>query len=414
MKQKNSVLFHVTEFGQRVSKSVMDLIGIISKPRLKVALISYHYQKPTISGVGIHVQNLAKYLTKHNCNVHVFCSGEEDAIYKEGNVIVHTIGRIHIPLEDEFSRKRLIYDIFESEIVKEITRENSRKRFDIIHTHGTLTKSAFIIKKVYGIKWVHTFHSIEKLRVKKLSDEEKHFADLISWIERTVNHCDGAIFVSKELMDECVKHYRMKSKIMIPNGIDLELFSYYPITKKNVLFVGRFSKEKGVGILPELITNVMSVKDATFTIVSPHREKLEGEGELSKIKKLIDKQKKLFEERLTVIERLNEQEFIGKLYRECQVYIQPSKYESFGLCILEAMATGRPVVAFKVGGIPEVIGNAGFAVKDKKELIYKVKELLNDKKQSIIVGRKASQRAKGFDWNVIAKKTIKYYEEVGK
>ena len=406
-----SYLLSLLETGENISKGVINLIDAVSKPKLKVALISYYYQKPTISGVGIHVQNLAKYLVKHNCEVHIFCHGNEDGFYKDNGAIIHTIGKILTSVSDNFSKKRLEYDIFESEVVKEIIRENSRKKFDIIHTHGALTKAAFIIRKVYNIKWVHTFHAIEKLRVKKLSNEERQFEDLISWIEHTVNYCDGAIFVSNDLLKEGEKTYKLKSKVIIPNGVDLQLFDYYPITKKNVLFIGRFSKDKGINILPKLIPSIMSVKDATFTAVCPYGA---VDGELKEIRESIQKMQDKYGERLKIIDKPQDQQILKELYHNCQVYIQPSKYESFGLCILEAMATGRPVVAFKVGGIPEVIGDSGFVLINREGFIYKVKGLLENIKECVRMGKKANKRAKNFDWNLIAQKTIKYYEEVSK
>ncbi|MFH1211112.1 MAG: glycosyltransferase family 4 protein [archaeon] len=406
-----SYLSSLLGIAESISAGTLKLLDAISKPKLKIALISYYYQKPTISGVGIHVQNLAKYLVKYNCEVHIFCHGDEDSFYKDNGVIIHTIGKILTSVSDTSSKKRLEYDIFESEVVKEIIRENSRRRFDIIHTHGALTKAAFILRKVYNIKWIHTFHAIERLRIKKLSNEEKQFEDLISWIEHTVNYCDGSIFVSNDLLKEGAKTYNLKSKIIILNGVDLQLFDYYPITKKNVLFIGRFSKDKGIDILSELIPKIMSVKDATFTLVCPGSP---VHGELKEIRESIQKMQDKYGERLKIIDKPQDQQILKDLYRNCQVYIQPSKYESFGLCILEAMATGRPVVAFKVGGIPEVIGDSGFALTNIEGFIYKVKELLENKKECIMIGKKANKRAKNFDWNLIVQKTIKYYEAVKK
>lgn len=52
------------KIGESISKGVLNLIDAISKPKLKIALISYYYQKPTKAGVAIHVQNLAKHLVK--------------------------------------------------------------------------------------------------------------------------------------------------------------------------------------------------------------------------------------------------------------------------------------------------------------------------------------------------------------
>ena len=404
-------LSNLTEISKKISKGCISIIDSISKQKLKVALISYYYQKPIVSGVGVHVLNLAKYLVKHNCEVHIFCHGDTDNYYKENGAYVHVIGRVLTPVDDSFSKKRLEYDIFESDVIKELIRENLKRKFDIIHTHGALTKAAFIIKKVYKMKWIHTFHAIEKLRVKDLSKEEKDFEDLISWIEHTTNYCDGAIFVSKDLSFTGKKQYVLNSTKIIPNGVDFELFKYSQITQKNVLFIGRFSKDKGIELLPEFIEQIMMIKDATFTAVCPYNA---GVGELKKIRDSITKLEKRYPKRLRIITTPQDQANLIKLYQECQVYIQPSKYESFGLCILEAMAIGRPVVAFNVGGIPEVIADAGFIMNNKKEFIYKVKQLLENKGKCIKTGKNANKRAQNFDWDIIAKKTIQYYKEVKK
>jgi len=176
-----------------------------------------------------------------------------------------------------------------------------------------------------------------------------------------------------------------------------------------VLFIGRFSKDKGIDLLPELIKQVMTIKDASFTAVCPYTF---IDGERKEIRSTITELEEKYGVRLKVITSPKNQESLIELYKKCQVYIQPSKYESFGLCILEAMAIGRPVIAFRVGGIPEVIGDSGFVVTNKDAFIYKLDELLNNRDECIRIGKKAHQKAKEFDWDLIAKKTIKYYEEL--
>jgi glycosyltransferase involved in cell wall biosynthesis len=404
-------LSNLTDVCAKISKGCITLLDALSKPKLKVAIISYYYQKPTISGVGIHVQNLAKHLVKHDCEVHIFCHGDTETYYKENGAYVHVIGKILAPVTGSFSKKRLEYDVFESEVIRELIRENLRKKFGVIHTHGALTKAAFILKKVYRFKWIHTFHAIEKSRANKLSTEEKQFEDLVSWIEHTTNYCDGAIFVSKALLREAKKHYTLKSAIIIPNGVDFEFFNYQSITKKNVLFIGRFSKEKGIELLPDLIENIMKIKDTTFTAVSPANF-VSLDGEIKEIRLSLSRQVKKYKGRLKIIDTIQSQDLLKNLYKESQVYIQPSTYESFGLCILEAMSSGRPVVAFKVGGIPEVIGDSGFLVNNKKGFIHKVCHLLENKGECVRIGKKANERAKKFDWDLITKKTIEYYKEV--
>ncbi len=395
-------------FWQKLFKSLLTLSEIIEKPRLKVALISYHYQNPTISGVGIHARNLAKYISKNGCEVHVFCSSEEEGRYKEDGVIVHGIQKTLAPIEGSISRKRIEYDIFESEVVKACIRENLRRKIDIIHTQGLLTKAAFTVKKVCHIKWVHTFHAIERFRTNELTEEEKHFQDLNLWEESAVNFCDGAIFVSKALMKEG-KHYKIMSKRIIPNGVDIEVFRNSPIKESNILFIGRFSLEKGIDALPSMMENAMRFKDATFTIVCPYRYM---PSDLKKIRSVLKRLEQKFKGRVQIIETAQPQEKLKELYQDCQIYIQPSKYESFGLCILEAMAVGRPVIAFNVGGIPEVIGDCGILVNNKKDFIFNMEELLRDKEKCVKLGQMASNRAKKFNWSIISKQTINYYKEI--
>ena len=113
----SSKLLKFSEFSQKISTACLRMIDSLSKPKLKVAIISYYYQKPTKAGVAIHVQNLAKHLVKHNCEVHVFCHGDTNDYYKENGAHIHVVGRILTPTVNSFSKKRLEYVIFESEVI---------------------------------------------------------------------------------------------------------------------------------------------------------------------------------------------------------------------------------------------------------------------------------------------------------
>ena len=322
---------------------------------------------------------------------------------------MHNIGRTLPNVNGSTSKKRLKYFMFESEVVKAVIRENTKREFDIIHTHGSLTKAAFILKKICGLKWIHTFHAIERNRVKKLSKEEKHFEDLITWGESTVNFCDGAIYVSNSINIQGRKLYQIKNNIIIPNGVDTQLFKYSPIMIKNVLFIGRFSKEKGIKLFPDIIEKVMNIEEATITLLTPYNVLPK---DMEKIHYKIHLYEKKYKNRIKIITKAIDQDSIADLYKNFQVYIQPSKYESFGLCIIEAMATGRPVVAFRVGGIPKLIGVCGFVVNDKGSFLTKIEELLNNRDLCQKIGEKARARAENFKWDIIANKTIDFYKVI--
>lgn len=83
-----------------------------------------------------------------------------------------------------------------------------------------------------------------------------------------------------------------------------------------------------------------------------------------------------------------------KLYQETGIYVFPSLYETFGLTMAEALASGLPTIASNAGAIPEVIGSAGilFNPKNEKELAEKIRSLLNNPKKAKELGLKARKR----------------------
>ncbi|MFH0961102.1 MAG: glycosyltransferase [archaeon] len=136
----------------------------------------------------MHVRNLARALAARDCEVHVFCGSSGHGSYREGGVTVHKIKSRRPNVRGEFSQMWLEYYLFESEVVRALIGENAKRPFDILHTHGFLTGAAFIVRTACGTKWIHTFHAVERSRVRKLSREEESFTSLISWLEDTVRH----------------------------------------------------------------------------------------------------------------------------------------------------------------------------------------------------------------------------------
>jgi len=98
------------------------------------------------------------------------------------------------------------------------------------------------------------------------------------------------------------------------------------------------------------------------------------------------------------------------LYKNAAAFVFPSRYEGFGLPVLEAMMAGSPVVTYDNSSIPEVAGEATALVKDGTSLAPAVNELLkspNLRKQMVVAGKK--QAAK-FTWDKTARATLKVLE----
>ena len=235
--------------------------SLVKKP-FKVGMVANHYpEKQTFnSGVAAHPYYLSRELAKLGCDIHVFCVGDKN--YKKteylegGRLVIHRIkSGPTLDIGDAIIKKYMSDFIFDNKIIESITNENSKEKFDIIHSHGGLTGGMLIAKYFNNVKWVNTLHSLEKNRIKFMSKEQKKYYQIFRWVESTVKYADALITVSNRIKLELMQNYPVKSEKIyyIPNGVDLELFNENQefSEDKRILYVGRFSPEKGINFIQE-------------------------------------------------------------------------------------------------------------------------------------------------------------------
>ncbi|MCK4339390.1 MAG: glycosyltransferase, partial [Candidatus Cloacimonetes bacterium] len=238
-----------------------------------------------------------------------------------------------------------------------------------------------------------------------------------SWVEKlAIESADRVIAVSNMMKNDILKFFDIPSKKIkvIYNGIDLNKWKEtktdftlkeYGIKDEYVLFVGRTTKQKGMIYLIEAAKDINA--NVVFCTSAPDTKEVEDE---------IRKKLKGTKNTLWINKLLKEEQYI-ELYSNASVFACPSIYEPFGIINLEAMACKTPVVANAVGGIKEVVvdGKTGFFVEpaNPKQLAEKMNLLLKDKKLAKIFGENGRKRAeKYFDWKIIARQTMKLYEEI--
>lgn len=100
-------------------------------------------------------------------------------------------------------------------------------------------------------------------------------------------------------------------------------------------------------------------------------------------------------------------------YKAIDLYLVTSREEGGPKAVLEALATGIPMISTKVGMAPEIIknGSNGFLVDidDVKAITDKAEDLINDKEQRCLIGNNAAKSVQSYDWAVIA---CRYYNEI--
>lgn len=204
--------------------------------------------------------------------------------------------------------------------------------------------------------------------------------------------CDKVIcisdYVRRQLLGRGVRDELLK---VIYNGIDLQS----PSREEEgfALFIGRLVQTKGLDVLADAMKGVEG--ELKICGRGPYSNVLEGAENIELLGFVPEEEK-------------------NRLLRKCKFLVLPSKRESFGIVLLEAMAFGKPVVASRVGGIPEVVGDAGILVSPNvsEELKSAINTLLSDDGLRLELGKKARKRANLFSWDKISSQVEDVYREI--
>ncbi|MCD6572954.1 MAG: glycosyltransferase family 4 protein [Thermoplasmata archaeon] len=263
----------------------------------------------------------------------------------------------------------------------------------------------------FHYRWAPSYtHAINKINAPKIFTFHNDFGEGVG-IERIASYVNDAIFkiflqkfdkiicISNYIKNRLAKYGIKKEKLItIYNGIDAN--GEWHEKENYMLFVGRLVRTKGIDLL------IQALKIAGKNI----EVRVAGKGPM------MEKWKKMaarYEVNIKFLGWVDEYKKI-ELMKKSRAFILPSLYESFGIVLLEAMKYGCPIIARGVGGIPEVVGDAGILVDGVEEMAEAIKKLHRDDSIVKKLGMEGLKRAKNFNWEKITKKTMEVYEEVVK
>ncbi|QHN02312.1 glycogen synthase [Granulicella sp. WH15] len=399
---------------------------------MRIGLMTREYPPQVYGGAGVHVEYLSRELAK-KIEVEVHCWGTQES--DAGNL--HVRG-LEPPPEISGDTKEKFKAAVDA-LALNLSQMKELGRIDLVHTHTWYVSMAgFLAKKLYGVPFVLTTHSLEPLRAWKAEQLGSGYA-MSSWMERTaILDADAVIAVSNGTKADVLKAYPEvdPAKVhVIYNGIDLDQYRQTDATdalvkygidpaKPYVLFVGRITRQKGVTHLVEAIqylpagTQVVLCAGAADTpeIAVEMREKVAAARRQNP--------------NIFWIEDMVTKADAIELYSHCAVFCCPSVYEPFGIINLEAMACKAPVVASATGGILEVVveGETGYLVpweadpvttfpadpaRFAKDLAGPIAALLADPELAKKMGEAGRKRVEEkFGWGAIADQTIALYQKL--
>ncbi|MCH2171287.1 glycosyltransferase family 4 protein [Myxococcota bacterium] len=230
--------------------------------------------------------------------------------------------------------------------------------------------------------------------------------------KRLFQRMDGRIAVSPEA-ERSISHYFPAHYEIIPNGVDVARFhpdlpSTAPLDdgRPNVLFVGRPDPRKGLPLLLEAFLSVrQKIPGARLVVVGVSKHQLTGRlGQLAQ--RLGDD--------LLLAGYVSAGE-LPRYYSGCQVFCSPATgQESQGIVLLEAMAAGRPALAFSIPGYRDVVshGRDGWLIDEigSTSLAENLCELLADANLREQLGQAGRKKALSFAWPAVAERIEKELE----
>ncbi|HUN84499.1 MAG TPA: glycogen synthase [Terracidiphilus sp.] len=399
---------------------------------MRVGLFTREYPPQVYGGAGVHVDYLSRELARH-IQVEVHCWGPQHS--DQDNL--HVRGAEPWP-EISTGTQAKFKGALEA-LSLNLTQIKALENIDVVHTHTWYVSMAgYLAKKLYGMPFVLTTHSLEPLRAWKSEQLGSGYA-MSSWMERTaILDADAIIAVSAGTRTDILRAYPEVDPTrvhVIYNGIDLAEYQKTSDTQAltdygvdpgvpYVLFVGRITRQKGVTHLVDAIRYLPPETQVVLCAGAPDTPEIAAE-----LREKVEVARRNHPRIVWIEKMVTKQETI-QLYSHARVFCCPSVYEPFGIINLEAMACRAPVVASATGGIKEVVvdSDTGYLVpfdQDPvtsfpthpdvfaRDLAARIAELLNDPEKCRRFGDAGRSRVeKIFSWTAIAQQTIDLYQNL--
>lgn len=352
---------------------------------------------PFQGGGQVHVRGVIKRLKKnHNCELIIFHGFS-------ANIMVRTLWSLYVILQ--------------------LIISHLKEPFDLLHAHGqSAGLSAIIISLLLGVPVVQTIHGshlidiINTPKLRKMNQFKgilfKLKAFLEKWLLTQVRYT-AQITVSKNFL----RYPNVNQKIyVIPNGIDPADFKEkrYKVKNKfhhkqiNLLFVGRLDRMKGISFLVEALAKVKS-QLPTFKL------RIVGEGrEKDNLERLVNKRS--LKDNICFTGKLTGKWLLEE-YQRADLFVLPSLAEGQPIVLLEAWATGLPVLVTSVGHNQFMVKEniTGFLTKpgDATDLVETLRRAFKVIREWPKIGKRGQELVfKEYTWDRTARAVYGVYKDV--
>jgi len=378
------------------------------------------------------VYQIAKYTAEKGHDVTVLERKWEDLDYKE-EINGIKFERFDLKICSNVSNKEIVYEqikkpsgalrLIMDRVLFAVKANNYLKKndFDIVHVHLPFAANVLInLNRKIREKMVYTAHiGEEKKRFKLNSGKEMplllRFFSPDMYLMKRVRK---SVVLNEPLKEKLIEKGIEEGKLeVIPNGVNVDDFNLskekieivkekYGLNETTVMFSGTVTPRKGVEYL---VKAAEILRDVLFLIVGNTNLDREYANKVMEYAK-----QRNLKVRFTGFVPYED---LKALYSACDIFVLPSFGEGDPIALKEALASGKPLIGTKVGGIPAQIkdGWNGFLVEpgNEKQLAEKIRYLIDNPEERERMGKNSRKLAREeFDWKKIARRYLKVYEEV--
>jgi phosphatidyl-myo-inositol alpha-mannosyltransferase len=356
----------------------------------------YTWEVP--GGVREHVSGLAEALIELGHEVSVIAPADDDAVLPS---YVVPAGRA-VPVPYNGSVARLSFGFLSAGRVRRWLKEGG---FDVLHVHEPAAPSLSLLAC-----WVADGPIVATMHAAMPRSRALHAAGPI--LASALEKISGRIAVAEAARSTLVEHMGGDA-VLIPNGVNVRRYQKaeplpgLPGTGGTLGFLGRTDEpRKGLDVLL-----------AAFALMAPERPGLRlliaGRGDADDS---LNQVPAAYRDRVILLGQVSDEDRVRMLH-SVDVFCAPNTGgESFGYVLVEAMASGAPIVASDIDAFRQVLrgGEAGelFDVGSPAGLAAAASRLLDDPARRAAIAAVASAAVREFDWSVIARDVVRVYEAV--
>jgi len=360
---------------------------------LKIGIVC-PYSWDTPGGVQNHIRDLAEFLITSGHDVSVLAPAIDES--KLPDYVVNAGKPISIPYNGAVARV-----LFGPVAFARVRQWIAQGDFDLLHLHEPAIPSISLLACwAADGPMVGTFHAAAK--------RQKIIFAIGPILEPAIEKLSARIAVSEAARLTLTDHLDTDA-VIIPNGIYANRYTEGKSLEKwsgnTIGFIGRFEEpRKGLSVLVDALPVISRFAPDVKILVA-------GPGEPAEVIKSIDPQLRQRFEFLGKITEDEKADFMSSV----AVYVAPNTGgESFGIILAEALAGGACVVASDIPAFDDLLGHGEFGAlfesESSTELAKVVIDLLRDEKKRKELSSRGKERAKTFDWTVVAEQIYSVYE----